>query len=231
MPGRQPPADRSGWATSAGTGWYSLLRISLVKRNLGDGGRLYLALIVSLFSYPDSGEKRADTDSGRAQIIYLVDFQRCIESYPIHSGWKPPGRLLRHPGRIRRNSVGSDPDYRRLHIVRGSVQAGMVHPLVHDVERPLHWIQVGDGIFCKHCDVIRELINSESIGLPPGQYDKGVRPGRCPGCRSHSDTGWFPRPFAHILAAGCQFFHAACTADLISPSEIENLEDNSSTSR
>ena len=178
----------------------------LGKRNLGDGGRLYLALIVSLFSYPDSGEKRADTDSGRAQIIYLVDFQRCIDLIRfIQDG----SHLVGCYG-IQAASEGIQLDQiqiiGRLHIVRGSVQAGMVHPLVHDVERPLHRIQVGDGIFCKHCDVIRvDQFRNPVVYLrvnmirASGQDDAPV-------AGLIQILNGFLALAAHILAAGCQFF-------------------------
>ena len=127
----------------------------LGKRNLGDGGRLYLTLIVSLFSYPDGGEKRTDTDSGSAKVIYLVNFQRCVDLIRVvqDGGYLVSGYC------IQAASEGIQLDQIQiiggLHIVRRSVKTGMVHPLIHDVKRPLYRIQVGDGIFCKHCDVIR----------------------------------------------------------------------------
>ena len=124
------------------------------KGHLLDGRRADGPLCLFLFPYADRCEKRADTDAGSSQVIDLIDLQRGVDLVGIRQDLC---HLVRGHG-VQAASEGVELDQIQvlccLHIVCRSVQAGVVHPLVHDVQRALHLMEVGHRILSQHGDIV-----------------------------------------------------------------------------
>ena len=126
----------------------------LSERHFGDGRRMDLTRRVLLISDTDRGKKRTNADPGSAQVVHFIDLQRCVDLAGIRQNIR---YLIRGHG-IQSAAKGIELDQIQvvccLDIVCCGVEAGVVHPLVHHVQRALHLMQVRYGILCQHCNVV-----------------------------------------------------------------------------
>ena len=103
------------------------------KRDFFDGSRTYGAFCLFLFPDADGRKQRTDTDTGSAQIVDFVDFQRRINF--IRTG-QNICHFIRSYG-VQSATEGIQLDqiqiFRCFYIIRRCVQAGMIHPLVHNI--------------------------------------------------------------------------------------------------
>ena len=120
------------------------------------------SLLLFLFTGADGSQKRADTDTGSAQIADLIDLQAGIDL----SGVGQNIFYLVGGNGVQTAAEGVQLDeiqiFRGLHIVGSGIETAVVHPLVHDDEGTLRLIEVGDGVLGKngHAVGIDELRNT-----------------------------------------------------------------------
>ena len=107
-----------------------------------------------LFFGADSRQKRANADTGRPKIIYLVDLQTGID---FAASFKDLIYFICSYG-VKAAAEGVKLDQIQIvscfHEVRRRVQAGMVHPLVVDPERTFNLSEMRDGILCQYGDSV-----------------------------------------------------------------------------
>ena len=174
------------------------------ERHFLDGCRTDGAGLFLLLAHADRGQQGAHADAGRAQVVDFVDLQRGVDLIGT-------GQDIRHLVRghgVQAAAEGVELDEIQvlgcLDIVCRRVQSGVVHPLVHDVERALHLVQVGNGILGQHgdivgCDHFRQAVVDFRVDMvrTSGQDDAPV-------------AGLIQEPdrllalFTHVFAAGCQ---------------------------
>ena len=107
-----------------------------------------------LFSHPDGSKQGADTDTGSSQIVDLIDFQRGID---LTGTGQDICHLIRCDGiqsaseRIQLDQIQV---FFCLDIVCSGIQSGVIHPLIHDIERSFYFVQMRDRIFCQDGNII-----------------------------------------------------------------------------
>ena len=126
----------------------------LCKRNFLDGCRPDRTLSFFLFTNPDCSKERTHTNAGCSKVIYFINLQCRIDF--IGTG-QDIGDLICSHG-IQSAAKGVELDEIQIfccfYIVCRSVQTGMIHPLIHDVQRPFYRIQVGNRILRQHGDIV-----------------------------------------------------------------------------
>ena len=124
------------------------------KCNLFDRSRTNGTFFLFLFTHTDCGEKRAYTDSCSSKIIYFINLQSCVDLIWI---CKDLSNLI-CCNSIQSTSEGVELNQikilRCLYIICGSIQSGVVHPLIHNIQRVLCRIQMRDRVFCKDCNIV-----------------------------------------------------------------------------
>lgn len=102
----------------------------------------------------DGGEKRTYADTGRSQIIYLVNLQ---------AGINLAASLQNFVNLVCSNGVQAAAEGIKLDEIQiilcldkvgCRVQTGMIHPLVVDTERTLDLCQVGYRILCQYSNAV-----------------------------------------------------------------------------
>ena len=124
------------------------------KYDFVDGGGLNRPFFVLFFFGADSRQKRADTDTRRAQVVDLVDLQAGID---LAASLKDLIYFICRYGvksAAERVKLDQIQIVSCFHEVRRRVQAGMVHPLVVDPKRTFDLAEMGDGILCQYGDPV-----------------------------------------------------------------------------
>ena len=103
-----------------------------------DVGRTDGTLLGIFFPHAHGGQQGADADAGGAQVVYLVDLQAGVDLAGIAQNIVD--RIGGHGIQAAAEGVQLDEIqiFPQLHIVGCRIQARVVHPLVHDDQRPLH---------------------------------------------------------------------------------------------
>ena len=163
----------------------------------------------------EGSEQRADTDSGSAEVVDLIDLQAGIN---LAASGQNLINLISGNGvetaaeRVQLNQVKI---VACLYIVCSCIQTGVVHPLVIDTERTLERCQMGNRVLRQHAqsvgvDHIRDTVMDFRIDVV-----------RTAGKHDASAAGFF-----HILKRFLAFFlHiASCSAKLF-PSGMNSSTD------
>ena len=120
------------------------------KNNFLNGRGLDIPFPVLLFFGADGCQKRTDTDTGCAEIVYLVNFQTGVD---LAASVQDFIHLIGCNGiqaaakGIQLNQVKILPCFYKA---CGSIKPGMIHPLVIDTDRTLNVCQMGNGILCEN---------------------------------------------------------------------------------
>ena len=113
------------------------------ERHFLYGRRTDGPLCLFLFSHADGGEKRTHADPGSSQVIHLIDLQCGVDLVGIRQDLR---HLVSCHG-IQTAAKGVELDQIQvlccLYIICRGIQAGVVHPLVHDIQRTLNLMEVG----------------------------------------------------------------------------------------
>ena len=109
------------------------LRISFVNGTFLDGSRTDGALRLLLLAHTDGGKQGAHADAGGPEVVDLIDLQCRIDLIGSGQDICNLVRGYRVQSAAERVELDEIQVLCCLHIVCGSVQTGVIHPLVHNV--------------------------------------------------------------------------------------------------
>ena len=169
--------------------------------------------LLFLFADPNGGDEGTDPDPGGAQIAYFIDLQTGIDLAGTAQN------LIHLVGSNRVQSAAEGVKLDQIQIIPGlyitgrRIQAGVIHPLIHDPQRPLGFVEMGNAVFGQNrqtvaanqlrnpvvdfpVNVVGTACQDDPVGMMVFDPFKRFLRGNCPICReTPADVGKLGRVF------------------------------------